>query len=396
MTILAIASLCLAALPAYFYARNRSQFQALPPAEKPPTENMDRPDQLPTLSVLIPARNEEKNISPCVLALRGNAGVDYEVVILDDHSEDNTAKTIEQLKRGDPRVRMIQGKPLPAGWNGKQHACAQLAEAAQHERLLFIDADVRLAPTALARIVAELDRSDAGLISGFPRQLTESPVEWLLLPLINFLLLGFLSLRKLRRTTEPEFAAGCGQLFATTKAAYDQAGGHAAIRASRHDGVTLPRRYVASGQKIDVFDATDLAQVRMYQGAAATWQGLAKNADEGLAKPGLILPATLLLLLGQVVPVVVLLVDVFGYESSGNEGGFFPLKSPACLLFFVATLLVYLPRLDAVRRFKQPLLAAVLHPLGVVVFLMIQWSSLIGGLMGRRVEWKGRGVASEA
>ncbi|MEM1305304.1 MAG: glycosyltransferase family 2 protein, partial [Planctomycetota bacterium] len=312
------------------------------------------------------------------------AGADasLEVVVLDDHSTDATARLVEELSRRDSRVRLIRGKELPAGWNGKQHACWQLAAAARNDVLIFLDADVRVAPDAVARVAAEVDRG-ADLVSGFPRQITGSLLERLLIPLVHFVLLGFLSLRALRSKPRPGMGAGCGQLFATTKSAYERAGGHAAIRASRHDGVKLPRRYLSEGLSVDLFDATDLAAVRMYDGARATWNGLSKNADEGIANWALLPMVTVVLLLGQVAP--------FGCLAAALITS---VSGLAIAISGSAASLAVAPRLDAARRFDQSWLGAVLHPVGVLLFLAVQWSALVAKMSGRQVAWKGRPAAA--
>ena len=96
----------------------------------------------------------------------------------------------------------------------------------------------------------------------------------------------------MRRSRHPAYGAGCGQLFLARREAYETAGGHAAIRATLHDGVKLPRAFRAAGLRTDLFDATDVASCRMYRNAGEVWRGLAKNATEGLAAPGKIVPAT--------------------------------------------------------------------------------------------------------
>ncbi|MEM6328691.1 MAG: glycosyltransferase family 2 protein [Planctomycetota bacterium] len=376
LLLLALASLALSAVPAYFYFRNVGVFRPLPPAgggDEASEEDGAAPGDEP-LSVLIPARDEARNIGDCIAAVLASAGPDDEVVVLDDHSTDGTPQIVQRLSGEDPRVRLAAGDPLPAGWNGKQHACWQLARHARRELFVFLDADVRLSADALPRIKRAMG-AGVGLLSGFPRQVTRTPLERLLIPLIHFVLLGFLSLRHLRREQRPEFAAGCGQLFITRRAAYERAGGHRAIRASRHDGIKLPRLYLASGQTIDVFDATDLASVRMYDGARATWNGLSKNADEGVASPRLIVPVTLLLLGGQVAPWVLLLS---------------PAPLPVRLVGGVAAVCGLLPRLHAAWRFRQPLPAAIAHPVSVLLFLAVQWAALLASLTGRQVAWKGR------
>ena len=375
--ILSAATLLLAALPAYFYFRNVVVFLPLPSGPDAELNDADLGEakRRSAISVLIPARNEAANIRACIASVLASASEGTEIVVLDDHSSDGTAEIVRFLASDDPRVRLIAGGDLPNGWNGKQHACWQLANAARNQLLVFLDADVQLAPDALVRIEHQMDNSKADLLSGFPRQITGSALERLLIPLIHFVLLGYLSLRHMRRVQRPAFAAGCGQLFLTTRQSYKKSGGHAAIRSTRHDGIMLPRRYLQQGLTIDLFDATDLASVRMYDGPAATWQGLSKNADEGIATPRIILPVTLLLLGGQVLPIALV--------ASGH----------ASIATLAATLLAYLPRLDAVRRFHQSWFGALLHPIGVLIFLAIQWWALVGSFTGRQVAWKGRAAA---
>jgi len=329
------------------------------------------------VSVLIPARNEEQNIRRTLEAVLANRNCDFEVVVLDDHSTDRTAEIVSGLARHDSRVRLESAPPLPAGWCGKQHACHILARLARHPLLVFIDADVRLAPDALARMAGFMERSVIALASGVPRQELGTFSERLLIPLIHFILLGFLPMHAMRRTKWPALSAGCGQLFIARRDAYEQCGGHAQLRDSLHDGLKLPRVFREAGFATDLFDATDLATCRMYHTNAETWRGLGKNATEGLAAPGTIGPMTALLLGGQVLPIILL--------------AFAPMLSGYGLTFAAAaTALVYLPRLMAAYLFRQPLGGALLHPLGVIALLAIQWHALIRHLAGKPSEWKGR------
>lgn len=374
LTILAALSFVMALGPAYLYVRNRSLFRT---ASEPLADIESKP-----ISVLIPARNEASNIEACIASvIEAAEGIEVEINVLDDRSEDETARLVRQIASQDARVRLHAGSGPPEGWNGKQHACQRLADVATHETLLWIDADVRLEPRALSRSIAEQQRSGADLLSGFPRQITITPLERLLLPLIQFVLLGFLSLRRMRQSKNPAYAAGCGQFFLTNRDAYRQAGGHAAIRSSRHDGITLPRAYRRAGLKTDLFDATDLAVCRMYDSAAAVWLGLTKNATEGIATLALLPPVTFVLLVGQVLgPVLVALGLALG-------------NPPALLLALGATLLSIGPRLDAAVRFRQPIAGALAHPIGIVLFLIIQWEALIREWVGKPVAWRGRGTA---
>ena len=234
--------------------------------------------------------------------------VDLEVIVLDDGSTDRTAEIVRDFVDGLRASASKPPQPLPAGWCGKNFACHQLAALARHPLLVFMDADVRVSrPDSLARLAEFVEQSGAALVSGVPREETRGLMEKLIIPLIHFVLLGFLPLRADARTsTDPRFAAACGQILAVRRDAYERAGGHAAIADRIHDAVALTRIFRAHGFATDLFDATDTFHCRMYQRAAEVWNGFAKNAHEGLGSPRLIVPATLLLLGGQVLPLVLL------------------------------------------------------------------------------------------
>ena len=376
---ISIPALGLAALPALLTAINLRLFSRAPqPAEG---------GSPPRVSVLVPARDEARVIGRLADSVLASRGVDLELVILDDDSRDATASIITDLASIDGRVRLVRGEPLPAGWCGKQHACWQLAQAARHDLLLFLDADVTLAPDGVARAVAFLSGRGVDLASGFPRQETGCLLDWLLLPLIHFVLLGYLPLAIARTDNRPGLAAGCGQLFVTSKAAYRRCGGHAAIRASLHDGIKLPRAYRAAGLSTDLFDAGDIARCRMYATNREVLRGLGKNATEGIAAPGSIIPFTLLLAGGAILPAILLFVGL----ASGWRG--WPWW--AVMTTLLAATLSCLPRGLAVVRFGQSLSSALAHPLGVAIFLIIQWTALFRRLLGLRTSWRGRSLAPQ-
>ena len=379
LEITAVVGLGLSAVPAVLTALNLRRFRRAPE----PTEPCE------PVSVLIPARDEAASIEKTCRAILASEGVALELVVLDDDSQDDTAAIVERLAAEDPRVRLVAGRPLPSGWCGKQHACSQLAEAAEHTLLLFLDADVTLQPDAIRRTIGFLQTAAVPLVSGFPRQLTGTPVEWLLLPLIQYVLLGFLPLGMSRRSGTPSLAAGCGQLFLTERAAYERAGGHAAIRESLHDGIKLPRAYRRAGLATDVFDAADIAECRMYTRGVDVLSGLSKNATEGMATPQAVMPATVLLFGGQVLPAMLLAAGlVVGWSWRGVS----PLVAAAS---GVAVLLSLTTRLIESVRFRTSLASSFAHPLAILLFLGIQWFGLIRRAAGLKATWKGRSLTPQ-
>ncbi len=273
---------------------------------------------LPAVSVLIPARNEERAIRAAVESVLASDGVTLEVVVMDDASADPDGDDRRAMTTQDERVRLEQAPSLPRGWNGKQHACWALAQTSRYERMCFMDADVRLEPRPWRGWWRFQDERGAALVSGFPRQVTGTTLEWLLLPLIHFVLLGFLPLPGMRRTTNPGYAAGCGQFLLVRREAYFASGGHAGIRETMHDGLRLPKLLRQNGFTTDLADLTRLVRCRMYRSAGEVWNGLAKNATEGLAAPVRIVPISIVLLLGQVLPFVTLVWLLTTRQTAGG------------------------------------------------------------------------------
>src|SRR6202453_2096517 len=333
------------------------------------------------VSVLIPARNEERVIAVSIESLLASRGIEIEVIVLDDGSTDSTAEIVRTIAMRDARVRLRSSAPLPGGWNGKQHACYALAQAARSNVLCFLDADVRLAPEALAEMSGFLASTGSDLVSGFPRQETESPLEWLLLPLIHFVLLSYLPLASMRASTAPGFAVGCGQFLMVRRDAYRKSGGHSQIRATMHDGLLLPQLFRRHGLRTDIADLTHLATCRMYRSAAEVWRGLAKNATEGMAAPARILPFTILLFCGQVLPLLLAL-------SLALSPAYY--TGLARTLILVALAASFVPRVLSVWKYRQSLLSALLHPVGVTILLVLQWYALLRKLAGQQVTWKER------
>jgi hypothetical protein len=362
---------CIAALiPAVLTVVNWLFYRPLPKCEE---GSLSR-----GISVLIPARDEEGNIVGVLESVLTYPAADLEVVVLDDDSSDRTAEIVESFARRDPRVRLEKAPALPTGWCGKQHACFVLAGHASHELLVFLDADVRLTKEALPQIGSFMGRTESpDLLSGFPQQITGSFSEKLLLPLIHFILLGYLPMFLMRWSKRPAFSAGCGQLMIAKKQAYQKTGGHSMIRSSLHDGVKLPRLFREADCTTGLFDATPLATCRMYHSDRETWQGLGKNAIEGLAAPATIGPMTLLLFAGQIMPFVLLL--------------FVPwLSNQDIALVLAACLLAVIPRWMGVLRFSHPVSSAIYHPLGIAALLVIQWQAFYRHRMGKPAEWKSR------
>jgi len=338
---------------------------------------------LPPLSVLIPARNEESSIAACVESVLLSRGVDLEVIVLDDGSTDRTAEIVLALAEEDLRVRLETADPLPDGWNGKQHACWQLASRSERDVFCFLDADVRLGHEALYRMLTELNfqdsnHSELSLVSGFPRQETRTLFEWLLLPLIHFILLGFLPLMGQRRGSSPGYAAGCGQFMMVRREAYFTTEGHSAIRTSMHDGLKLPKLFRKHGFYTSIYDLSQDASCRMYRGTVELWNGLTKNATEGMATILRLPVFTVLLVVGQLLPLPLLVWSSIAFDV------------PSARMVFLALIWSVVIPIVCAARYRQSWLSVIFRPVGIVVMLLLQWLALLRKLLGIRSSWKDR------
>lgn len=226
----------------------------------------------PRTSLLVPARDEAKRLPKLLPGLL--AQLADEVLILDDESTDGTAELVAQYRHR--RLRLLRGRPRPAGWIGKNWACHQLAEAATGDLLVFCDADVVLRPRALDAIWSQLTRQRADVFSVFPRQITATMGERLLVPLIDEMLLSFLPHRLLDLPV-PSAATANGQLLAFRREAYAAMGGHEAVRDRIVEDVALGRLARRTGLRLGLALGGDLVQARMYDGYRSTVAGFGKS-----------------------------------------------------------------------------------------------------------------------
>ena len=387
---LAVLALAAASLPAVMFVRNLPLFQTInhPSMDVPAVGVSDASDVgVPNTSnracsVLIPARDEANGIAASVsAALQSSDGGDrlnIEVVVLDDHSTDGTAEIVADLSATDPRVRLETSQPLPDGWNGKQFACRQLADLATHEVFVFLDADVRLHPSGLDRLLSYRESTQTALLSAFPRQITGTIAEQLIIPMMHYILLGFLPMDRMRQSPSPAYASGCGQLFMTDRESYRRAGTHETLASSRHDGVKLPRAYRQAGLMTDVVDGTDIASCRMYTNGGEVLRGVLKNATEGVANPRVIVPFSIILLSAALLPWITLV----GAAATGSF--------VAAGLAGIAILVSYIPRVTAAIKLRQSKLGAILHPVATTIFVALQWVALFNAATGRSIAWRGR------
>jgi chlorobactene glucosyltransferase len=344
----------------------------------------------PRVSVLIPARDEARQIGACLRSLLAQDYPCFEILVLDDDSTDDTADIVHQLEVDDPsgRLHLLHGAPLPPGWLGKCHACAQLAAAADGEYLLFTDADTVHGPGAIASALAAAERRHVGLVSVLPRQRACTWAESLLLPLLPFNILSLLPVGLVRRHPTPSLSAGIGQFLFFRRSAYLATGGHAALRDRVLDDVELARRVKAAGWQEDLLDGGQAVQCRMYDGFGAIWRGFSKNLFDFYGRSPV---ATLLAVIVQVAlyvaPPVLAVMALLVHWS-----GILVALPLATYALAVGMRLAVAARVGAPgTNLRRPAgwLSAALHPIGMALQCAITLNSMRWGLTGR-MAWKGR------
>jgi len=326
----------------------------------------------PHVSILIPARNEEDNITALLHSIIQQSYSNYDLFVLDDQSEDRTSGVVEALSTKNQKINLIRGKPLPEGWVGKNWACFQLANHARGELLLFLDADVRLSPNALEAALYQMQKNNVVMLSCFPTQKINSLGEWLIVPLMNWLLLSLLPLKTVVSLPYKSFTAVNGQFILCEKRAYNSIGGHEAVFDRVVEDMEIARKIKVGGYRVMAALGQDAITCRMYSGLIDSLKGFSKNFYLGFN----VSPLTFLCILTALM-LVFFMPFIFSTFNSQYIG---------------LILIILLGRLFVSLLSRQnPLINIILHPLQMVAMFSIGVNSLYWTLKGKTV-WKGRTI----
>lgn len=346
------------------------------------------------VSVLVPARNEERRIRDCLASLMAQVPPVREIILLDDRSTDRTAEIARELGfGGEPgsRLRLLHGEELPGGWVGKNWACHQLSRAADpaSAHLLFTDADTIHSPACVRAALAHARSVRADLLSLWPDQITGTWSEKLVIPLGYLLFMAFQPFAILRwlqadpsRVSRWGFSksrlAGMGvangQFLLFRREAYRLLGGHEALKDHLVEDIAFGRRVAsrtAEGMRLVNADGIELLRCRMYTGFAELWEGFSKNL-----RPVFEESHRSFLLFGIVISGLFLMP--FLLAITGPFSG-----------AWTAVGLIFLIRLILTLRFRTSWLGLVAHPLGILLALAIALNSWRLCLR-RGIVWKGR------
>jgi chlorobactene glucosyltransferase len=236
-----------------------------------------RADEFPRVSILVPARNEAHNIKACVDSLLSQDYPDFEVIVLDDQSTDETSAILAEYKKVDSRMQVLEGAPLPEGWLGKPWACHQLYQAASGDLILFTDADTRHAPNTLRDSISALIAEGADLVTAFPKEEVVSLGERLLVPIMGWGIFTFVPLRLAQKMRIPSLCITIGQFMLFRRKAYEAIGGYEGIRCEIVDDISLGRKIMSSGLEWRLMDGTHHVNCRMYRNFWEAVGGFSKS-----------------------------------------------------------------------------------------------------------------------
>lgn len=353
------------------------------------------PPSLPTplISVIVPARNEERNIRRCVNALLAQTYPNYELIVVDDRSGDQTLRLLEDLREQQAgrepeeagRLRILRGDDLPEGWAGKPHALVQGVREACGEWLCFVDADTFADPDLLFSTYVTALQQRADLLSILTEQELGSFWEKVVAPLVfTGLAFGFPA----RRVNDPRkpIAIANGQFILIQRRVYEATGGHAAVRDRIDEDKALAQLVKGEGYRLVLADGRAVARTRMYTSLREMWEGWTKNIYLGLRdRLELLLFGAVLGLLGA----LILPLWLFGGLLWAALGGGLAAAVVAVQALLLWGYLLYM-RGQAPEAFGIHPAYALTLPLGAMVFTSMMFASAFKVLSGQGVAWRGR------
>ena len=329
-------------------------------------------DAWPSVSLIAPARNEERNIEEAVRSL---ARLDYpnlQITIINDRSTDRTGEILDRLAAEFPQLNVVHLTDLPPGWLGKNHAMQLGADRSSGEWLLFADGDVVYEPTVLKRAIVYAHKHRVDHLAGWPDVVAQS---WLMSTfMLTFALYLFLFVRVWAiRNPRSRAHIGVGAFNLVRAAAYRAAGGHARIKMRPDDDLKLGKIVKLAGYRQDFVDCTGLLSVEMYRSVSELLRGLEKNAfsatDYSVA---LTVFSTILSLLFCVWPFVAVFV----------------ISGPTRWLYLAVCLLLWTMAWGSARTTRAPPACALAYPLAVLMMVYIQWRTMLLNYYHGGIRWR--------
>ena len=323
------------------------------------------------VSILIPVRNEEHNILNLLESIRNQDYQNYEVIILDDHSTDNTQELCAKFCRLNKRFRVIPGKALPKDWLGKNYACYQMAAESKGTFLMFLDADETIANGLINNTVHRIKFYRLDLLSLFTNQVMISWGERMIVPLMHFVLLNLLPLRLVKLSKNPAFSAASGQFMLFNADNYRENQWHEQVKGKVVEDIEIMKLVKGYGFKAEALLANGFIFCRMYKNFSESFNGFSKNLLAGFNNSviGLFL-YLLLVILGPIAIAYILSLE---------------------LLLFALALIILSRVMISLMSGQNVWLNIILHPLQLIFMVLISVTS-VKKYFTKTIVWKGRTI----
>ncbi len=334
----------------------------------------------PMVSVLVPARNEESNIRDCLASLQNQDYPNFEVLVLDDNSTDNTADIVREFAENDGRFHLLTSEPLPEGWVGKSYACYRLAKNAHGAWFLFTDADTIHKPGMISSVLTLFLEYEPTLLSGFPHQIAESFIEKVIIPVFYFILMAWMPLWWMQRSKKLRPSMANGQFLLFRREDYWKIGGHETVKSRILEDVWLGAEVYRKGGRVLAVDLSPVVSCRMYKDFSSMWQGFAKSIY-GVTRSAL----TLLIL--EIAGYMLFLGPIYALCDKFINQAY---MEPCFILITTQVLIIIFMRLLMRYRFKESIYSTILHPLGLLFFMGNGIYVIYRKLSWKGIEWKER------
>jgi chlorobactene glucosyltransferase len=342
----------------------------------------------PRVSILLPARNEEKRIlAECVRSLLAQTYENFEIIAVNDRSNDKTAEILREFAKGNFKLRVIEGAELPADWLGKPFVLSQALSQANSEWIVSVDADVVFAPVAIETAVSYAAQNNFDALCLIPFDVCGSVWETIFLPTFGWFRMLKMPPSLVNNPKCPE-SMGVGNFFLVRRAALEKVGGFESVKNEVAEDLRLAQLLKETGARFRLDYAPDLLQTRMYTGLVEIWLGFTKNlfAGSNFSVLQTFSGAGSILMFG-VFPIVLAAFCLTGWIILAQVY-FFWVFVPAFLIYICqTTVFAHLH-----RAWKKPLRYALFAPLGMFLFATILVNSAIKVSTGRGVVWKERTI----
>jgi chlorobactene glucosyltransferase len=332
---------------------------------------------LPIVSVLVPARNEERNIKNCVVSLLRSNYPRLEIIVLDDNSTDGTYSVLEKLSKNNENLRVIRGNKLPPGWNGKNWACHQLSQVARGEWFLFTDADTVHRPHSVSTALGVARKRKSVFVTCIPRFITKTWSEKLYFPVIHFVFVALFPFKLINYSKDSRLSFAIGPFLFIKRDFYFSWGGYESIKLEVVDDIAMAKKVKENKGKISVLDGTGILDVRFYTCFKEVWNGFSKNSYEAIGGAPHVLVA---LLFACYFLFIYPYISLWGAYQSHQS-----LTIPILQVFAIALIKLILS-----LRFKISIFYGQLHPFSVIFAVLILLNSFRLAVFKKKFEWKER------